>query len=603
MNSANTDAWTRRLLEHAPTIDRVARELTSSRHEADEVYQLALIKAWTSPPADQTNLHAWLRRVVASVVIDCSRRRRSEERRMARLRDSLGAHVAESTHTVGNELRGALSTALEELPQELRATINLRFDDGLSFLQIASALGVPESTVRSRLRRALAQLQQKLQPIARENWPTWSAPLLVPVGLLRIVRARWAARREAEAGVRSGWRFHAARAVMLVASAVVIFVPAATKPIDGETDVAARNATSSHSTLPTRASFGRGNASGEMMHDARRPAETSASPLSLEPEPPSRAALGPVGGEGLPPPPTSAVDQALRAAGLVVNQYDEPVEGASVFSWAPNRDYPKEPERYIWTMALSNSAGGVEIPVAGDSPGGKPSLIARGPEPADRWLGSTLETWTSRTCSFLVRLEECPLPTTRARLEVLDTRSGQAVLASGITIQWEGDSPPMPKPPDNAIHIATGAVEIDRIHHGEWSVWIDAPGFGVFPANITVTGHRELISLRCLLTPIGSIMGRLEPVQDFVSHERFVDAEITDGSLRYRTQDNPEVVGDSSSRPGGVWHASVRVAPDGRFSITNLIPGPYRLSLAGEPAVKCQTSVEGGRECSVVLRR
>jgi RNA polymerase sigma-70 factor (ECF subfamily) len=61
------------------------------------------------------------------------------------------------------ELEGALHRAIAELPEERRVVIVLRDLEGLSYEEIALALGLELGTVRSRLHRARMELKDKLE--------------------------------------------------------------------------------------------------------------------------------------------------------------------------------------------------------------------------------------------------------------------------------------------------------------------------------------------------------------------------------------------------------------------------------------------------------
>ena len=52
--------------------------------------------------------------------------------------------------------------AVRQLPEEYRAALLLRETGGLSYDEIAAALGVPKGTVKSRIARARLQLQKTL---------------------------------------------------------------------------------------------------------------------------------------------------------------------------------------------------------------------------------------------------------------------------------------------------------------------------------------------------------------------------------------------------------------------------------------------------------
>lgn len=71
-----------------------------------------------------------------------------------------------------------LHDALTRLPLELQILVELRFDEGLSGPELAAALGVPEGTVRSRLRRAIERLREAMNDASaaeREHVERWTS--------------------------------------------------------------------------------------------------------------------------------------------------------------------------------------------------------------------------------------------------------------------------------------------------------------------------------------------------------------------------------------------------------------------------------------------
>lgn len=65
-------------------------------------------------------------------------------------------------HATSTELRSKISDAVEELPEEQREVFLMREVAHLPFKEIAEITGVPENTVKSRMRYALERLQQAL---------------------------------------------------------------------------------------------------------------------------------------------------------------------------------------------------------------------------------------------------------------------------------------------------------------------------------------------------------------------------------------------------------------------------------------------------------
>jgi RNA polymerase sigma-70 factor (ECF subfamily) len=80
---------------------------------------------------------------------------------------SLGEQTADSRASVereatGSELKERIAKAVEALPDEQREVFLMRELNNLPFKEIAAITGVPENTVKSRMRYALERLQQAL---------------------------------------------------------------------------------------------------------------------------------------------------------------------------------------------------------------------------------------------------------------------------------------------------------------------------------------------------------------------------------------------------------------------------------------------------------
>lgn len=64
----------------------------------------------------------------------------------------------------GREAAGTITATLEAMPEEQREVFLLREVGGLPFAEIAKVTGVPENTVKSRMRYALERLRDGLEP-------------------------------------------------------------------------------------------------------------------------------------------------------------------------------------------------------------------------------------------------------------------------------------------------------------------------------------------------------------------------------------------------------------------------------------------------------
>src|SRR6266550_5649681 len=118
---------------------------------------------------------SWLHRIAVNQCI--TRQRRAKVRNEAALDDETDKDAASfatpletsPSRVVENlERTVAVRRAVNSLPLELRQVIVMKEFEDLTFREIADALGLPLSTVKSRLYTALRQLQMRLQKFGNE---------------------------------------------------------------------------------------------------------------------------------------------------------------------------------------------------------------------------------------------------------------------------------------------------------------------------------------------------------------------------------------------------------------------------------------------------
>jgi RNA polymerase sigma factor (sigma-70 family) len=144
---------------------------------AEDCTQDAFLKAfsaWRSWKQDAP-AEAWLHRIAINTAI--SHRRRQAVRDVGRLVRRLGRPAEDdpADHALG----GDLLRELRRLPAKQAAAVVLRHLHGYTNREIAAALGVPESTVATRLMTAKATLRARLGGSSAAISDT-SAPWRVP---------------------------------------------------------------------------------------------------------------------------------------------------------------------------------------------------------------------------------------------------------------------------------------------------------------------------------------------------------------------------------------------------------------------------------------
>ncbi len=156
-----------RLAECGPLAYRVARGVLRNTADAEDVAQEALLRAYKSFERlrDRNRFRGWLVRISFRLALDRLRSAKRRERR-----DTLWSQPAHLPPAVNaediaasNQFQGHLERALEELPEKLRLVLLLSAMDGYTIEEIASMVGVPIGTVKSRIFIARKKLAEKLR--------------------------------------------------------------------------------------------------------------------------------------------------------------------------------------------------------------------------------------------------------------------------------------------------------------------------------------------------------------------------------------------------------------------------------------------------------
>jgi RNA polymerase sigma-70 factor (ECF subfamily) len=161
---------------HTATMARVAAALVGEA-DAEDAAQEALLRAWDAWPAlrDAAAVRSWLLRVTVNVCRNwLAGHFGTDRQRTEPLRPDAGSapHLAlAGPGTVDHAERLDLRAAVMTLDDDLRYVVALRFYVGLDATEIGAALAVPPPTVRTRLRRALMLLRERLG-VQTENQTT-----------------------------------------------------------------------------------------------------------------------------------------------------------------------------------------------------------------------------------------------------------------------------------------------------------------------------------------------------------------------------------------------------------------------------------------------
>jgi RNA polymerase sigma factor (sigma-70 family) len=150
------------LSEYARVV-RIANRVLANRHEAEEVAQEVFLEFHRKHPADAEYAAPWLHRAAwhrALNVLRGNRRRASREEAVARAETDLSADPEGLVQEAAQ--RQQVRDAMSRLPRKSAAVLALRYS-GLSYAEVAGAMGVSVGQVGTLLRRAEMKLRSEVQ--------------------------------------------------------------------------------------------------------------------------------------------------------------------------------------------------------------------------------------------------------------------------------------------------------------------------------------------------------------------------------------------------------------------------------------------------------
>jgi RNA polymerase sigma-70 factor (ECF subfamily) len=174
--SGDEEAFRGLFRRYAPAAIALAKRIVRQPFLAEEIVQEAFLAVWRDPAGyDEARgtVKSWLMGMVHHRAVDLVRREESQRRRAEDPRLIEADDVADDVaQTVVEELgmpeeRRAVREALDLLPAEQQQVIELMYFGGKSQSQIASSLGLPLGTVKSRTLLGMRRLRTALGGMER----------------------------------------------------------------------------------------------------------------------------------------------------------------------------------------------------------------------------------------------------------------------------------------------------------------------------------------------------------------------------------------------------------------------------------------------------
>ena len=172
----NHDAFAALVDEHQRYVYNLALRVVKDENEALDLTQETFVRAWTALPnfKGQSQLRTWLYRIVTNL---CYNRLPNLRRSLNDLGDDVMEDIPEphfnspASEFESNETKRHLNEAIQNLDANYQLLITLRYQNELSYDEIASSLNLPLGTVKTGIFRAKEQLRKMLVPL-EDSWIT-----------------------------------------------------------------------------------------------------------------------------------------------------------------------------------------------------------------------------------------------------------------------------------------------------------------------------------------------------------------------------------------------------------------------------------------------
>ena len=524
------------LLAHRAWVRRVARALLLDESRADDLEQEAWLRALRGPAVRSPK--AWLGTVLRNAA---SNLRRGETRRREHESATPPASPPPSPADLLEraEVVERVARAVRELEDPHRTVVLLRYFEDLAPPEVASRLGVPVETVRTRLKRALVLLRARLdaeEGSGRRRWMALLLPLAKPSVPGPPQAAAGGSSLAAAAGVVAmGWKVKVA-----VAAALLLLLGAGTWLLQSDPEVGAD---------------GRGIRSGP------------ASPVAG-----SRGGRS-AGDDAVVPPGDAgaALVRDVAVAGRVEDDTGVPVEGAAVSLLLPSREKPEN-------LGTTDAEGRFSVARA-DPTGGPWILRVEAPGPAAAWRSPSREEAVhpgDRDLVVVLRRRPPGGSGASLRAEIVDARTGAACEASRVELVAVAPGPSGPR--WLPVSIRPGLATAEGLRPGRWRIRAEVPSHGVAVKEFSVPEGDAEVSVRVEVASTGTVSGSVD------REETPWVADILVQAIRRADLAAGESPGKSNVGEDRV--ADMKGPADRGFAFKDLEPGAYLVAAHGYERVE-----------------
>ncbi|KPL07295.1 hypothetical protein AMJ86_04800 [bacterium SM23_57] len=161
-----TNAFDRLVQKYQKPVYFLVLKMLGNTADAEDVVQDAFVRAYRSLDRFDPDrpFQPWLYRIAMNLALTTINRRKRHATVTLEDAELITDEVAVNPHDSSTEqLSHWAITMAQSLPEDQRAVLLLRIQEGLSYDQISEVLDIPRGTVMSRLNRARTKLRELLK--------------------------------------------------------------------------------------------------------------------------------------------------------------------------------------------------------------------------------------------------------------------------------------------------------------------------------------------------------------------------------------------------------------------------------------------------------
>ncbi len=150
--------------EYYPALCMVAQRITKDYHAAEEIAQDVLMRFWERQHSSViVNIPAFLYTATKNASINflnSAKSRRERDLRVSQSQPEIDSSASRAV--IEAETERLIQAAVDKLPDQCAKVIRMIYNDGMSHKEVATQLGVAESTVRNLKAKGIKMLRKSI---------------------------------------------------------------------------------------------------------------------------------------------------------------------------------------------------------------------------------------------------------------------------------------------------------------------------------------------------------------------------------------------------------------------------------------------------------